>query len=440
MTTRHRRQVPGGSGLPIAGHTPAFIRDAGKLVRDRAERYGPTFRVNVLGREAIVITEPDDVKAMLLDRNDTFSSHGGWDPTIGELFHRGLMLRDFDEHAFHRKVMTAAFRKDALASYVDAMNPIIDQHIRTWSEQTEFLLYPSMKKMILDIASALFIGERPGPETDRVNHAFLDAVTAAISPIRRPLPGTAYRRGMRGRAYLERYFRARVGGRRGTDGSDTFTRLANAVDEDGDALSDQEIVDHMIFLMLAAHDTTTGTLTAMGWELAQRPDWQERLRAEAADIGTFMSHGDESLLTDQDLFFRETMRWYPAVPFIPRVTTRPVDVAGFALDRDRWVVAASLVTHFRTDLWERPFEFEPDRFGPDRAEHRRHTHQYYPFGSGAHTCLGMTLASLQVKAVMTRLLAEYQLTPASPDQDEFFAPVPIPRPASGLPLILRSMH
>jgi cytochrome P450 len=115
--TRALDHLPGEPGWPLVGHTLAFVRDAVGLVDRQRARYGPTFRIRLFGYPTVVVGDPDAVKTVFLDRNRVFSSRLGWAHAIGELFADGLMLRDFEEHRLHRRIMQTAFRAEALREY-----------------------------------------------------------------------------------------------------------------------------------------------------------------------------------------------------------------------------------------------------------------------------------------------------------------------------------
>src|SRR5262249_5502220 len=143
------------------------------------------------------------------------------------------------------------------------------------------LLYPAMKQLTLDLAATAFLGADIGPEVEEINRAFVDMIAAAVAPIRRPLPGTQMSRGVRGRKRIVAYFSEPIPLRGAKPlGDDLFSQLCRATHEDGALLSMQDIIDHMSFLMMAAHDTLTSSLTSFIGELAAHPDWQQKLRDE----------------------------------------------------------------------------------------------------------------------------------------------------------------
>ena len=225
--------------------------------------------------------------------------------------------------------------------------------------------------------------------------------------------------------------------RRAGHGGDMFSRLVRAKSEEGAVLSDADIVDHMVFLMMAAHDTTTSTLTSMTYELAKHPEWQERVREESRALGTAeVGFEDLDKLASLTWVIKETIRRYPPLPVIPRVATRAFDWAGYRVPANAMVVISPIHTHHMAEWWNEPTRFDPERFAPARAEDQRHTHAWIPFGGGPHLCLGMHFADLQIKSIMHQLLLRYRWSvPAG-----YAMPVqqaPISKPLDGLPIDLQ---
>jgi cytochrome P450 len=431
--------LPGRFGLPLLGETLPFIRDAERWATDRFRRHGGVFTSHFMFEPVVIFADPDAAKQVLMDRTEVFSSKLGWDPTIGKLFARGLMLRDFDDHRFHRRIMQAAFRSDAMAGYLDEMHPLVVDAVSRWQGADEVDVYADIKQLTLDIAASVFVGIPPGPEASRLNVDFITTLAASIAPVRWELPGTAMRRGMAARRNLERFFAALIPRHRAAGGTDMLTRLCHAESEDGERFDDQEIIDHMIFLLLAAHDTTTSTLATMAWELAQREDLQETLRTEAAALeGGRVTWEQRNDLPEMDYVFREAMRLHPPVPFIPRRLLADAEIAGASVPAGTMISVSPLLIHRLPDVWSSPLSFDPQRFAPGREEHKAHSHVYVPFSGGAHTCIGMHFAAHMAKAILTEVLLRYRLAPL-PGQTVKIQTVPIPKPRGGLPLRLQTL-
>src|SRR5262249_17954128 len=149
---------------------------------------------------------------------------------------------------------------------------------------------------------------------------------------------------------------------------------------DGERFSDSDIVDHMVFLMMAAHDTTTSTLTSMTYELARHPEWQERLRDESLALGREQIDFDDiDRPAGLPRVVKGTLRPYPPLPVIPRVATESFEWGGYVIPKGAMVIVSPIHTHHMEEWWPDPFRWDPERFSPERAEDERHTHSWVPF-------------------------------------------------------------
>jgi cytochrome P450 len=429
--------VPGDSGRPLVGHTLDFLWRTQALMDDLRARHGANFRMRVFGRPVLILGSPDAVREVLLDKEKNFSSERGWGPSIGELFAGGLMLRDFDDHRINRRIMQSAFRAEAMRAYVDTMNAHIPSAIAGWAR--ELPLYPALKQLTLDLASRIFLGLALGNDSKAVNRAFVAAVAASIATVRQPLlPMTTYGRGLRGRRLLERMFAKLIRERRQNPGTDLLSQLCQAKSDEGERFSDREISDHMIFLMMAAHDTTTSSLSSVVHSLLDNPVWLGRVRDEIRGRGgAQITWDDRASLPVLDRCFDEALRLFPPAPFLPRQPIRACTIAGLDVPADTPIASSALVTHRLPEYWKDASRFDPDRFAPPRAEHTAHSHVYYPFGGGAHVCMGLHFARIQVKAVLSALLSRYDLKTPRPVRARRLAAVPIPFPRDGLPVVLQ---
>lgn len=434
---RHPHGLPGDGGRTQVRDTLQQLHDMHGFLRSGRERFGPNFAHGYFGFVPFAVGEPDLVRELLLDRGSNFSSRMGWDFAIGRLFEGGLMLRDFDDHRAQRNIMQSAFRPAAMRGYLDIINPIINDAVEKRSSELSFRFYPAAKQLGLRIAAELLLGvSLDARQGRRISRAFIDAVRAAVAIVRRPVPPNRYWRGMRGRAFLKRYFTSQIEERRRSQRTDMFSELCRATDENGDRLTDEEIAQHMIFVVLAAHDTTASAVTTSIWALGKHSDWQDRIRAEMMGHSSpMMRYEDLDSLVETDWVFKEAIRMQPPVPFMMRRTVRDVQLGPYALPKNLTVAPVSLITHYLPEWWTEPERFDPLRFSPDRAEHKQHPGLYYPFGGGAHMCLGVHLASMQAKAFLYQFLRRYQVNLRGRRATRFQV-VPIPHPVGGLPVQL----
>ncbi len=438
------KPVVGDRGLPVLGHIIEMLRGGPDYLLFLYNTKGPVVFGDSPVLPGVAALGPDAAQVIYSNRNKDYSQRG-WVPVIGPFFHRGLMLLDFDEHMFHRRIMQEAFVRSRLVGYVEQMDQVVSQVVRNdWvANDPRFLLYPAMKKLTLDIASMVFMGHEPGSDHElvtKVNDAFTITVRAGNAVIRTSVPPFKWWRGLRARHLLEDYFRERVAEQRRKPGTDLLSVLCQTEDEDGNRFSDDDIVNHMIFLMMAAHDTSTTTTTAMAYHLAADPEWQQRCRDESDRLGDGPLD-IESLekLESLDLVMKESIRLVTPVQWAMRQTVRDTELLGYFLPKGTHVIAYPGMNHRLPELWTDPLTFDPDRFTEPRNEHKRHRYAFTPFGGGVHKCIGMVFGQLEIKIIMHRLLRRYQLELPRPGYQANWDYQSIPAPKDGMPIILRPL-
>ncbi len=434
------REIPRTSLLERLDWLRRFRNDALTLTRSLHRKYGSVVLQDVRIGRTVNLFGPDANRFLLVDAADRLSAKRSWEAIMGQIFGGGVMLRDGDDHKHHRRIMQVAFRQGALKGYLERMHPLIDDRVEEWSRGRALLAFPAIKRLTLLLAWEIFVGESlDGEETGRLNHAFEAEVAASMSLIRLPIPGLEFHEGRKGRRALSDYFRSRIPDRRATESPDMLSRLCHAESDEGERFSDTEIVDHMNFLMMAAHDTTTSTLTSMAYQLAVHPEWQERVREECRSLGPEpLQFDDQPRLETLGRVFRETLRRHPPLSTIPRVATEDLAFDGHRIPEGSLVAIFPIHTHHMEAWWRDPFRFDPDRFSDERGEHKQHSHLWVPFGGGPHTCLGLRFAEMQVKAIVHRLVQRVRWT--VPDGYEMpIQEAPISKPRDGLPLLIEPL-
>jgi cytochrome P450 len=429
------KHIPGDEGWPIVGKTLQVLADPKGHVEGNAAKYGLVYRTHLFGETSIVLLGPEANELVLFDQAKLFSSTHGWEIVLGRLFPRGLMLLDFDEHRLHRRALSVAFKSGPMKSYLAQLDRGIARRVAQWKTRPgELLVYPAMKQLTLDLAATAFLGADIGPEVDEIMRAFVDMIAASVAVVRRPLPGTQMARGVAGRKRIIAYFSEQIPIRRAKGGGDLFSQLCQATHEDGALLSNQDIIDHMSFLMMAAHDTLTSSLTSFVGELAANPEWQHKLRDEVAALGL---EGCAAISFDQleampltEMAFKEALRIKPPVPSMPRRAVRDFSFKGFAVPGGTLIAINPLFTHHMAEIWPEPDRFDPLRFTED-AQRNRHRFAWVPFGGGAHMCLGLHFAYMQAKCFARHFLQNLEVS-MPPGYRADWQMWPIPKPRDGL--------
>jgi len=432
ISSRDISHIPGEDGWPLIGTTLRSLRDPPGYGRHLVENYGKVFRVNSFGSPNVGLIGAEANELMLFDRGKLFSSEQGWGPILNMLFPRGLMLLDFDHHRMDRRALGIAFKPAPMRGYLQQMQDIFAAQLPAWTGEMQF--YPAVKQLTLDVAAESFLGIELGPEADRINKAFVDMVQASVGAVRRPLPFTKMGRGVAGRKYLIDYFGPQIEERRHKENRmDMFSQFCRVRREDGEYMSDGELIDHINFLMMAAHDTITSSATSLVWLLAANPDWQEKLRAEClaiAPAGATLTHDDLDKFELTEMALKEALRMIPPVPSIPRRALRDFEFMGYHIPAGTPVSISPPFVHMMEEYWDEPDTFDPMRFTADKVK-TRHKYAWVPFGGGAHMCLGLHFAYMQIKLLMHSLLTTRRIEIADGYTPEWQA-WPIPFPKDGL--------
>jgi cytochrome P450 len=440
--------IPGDDGWPIVGSTITILRDPVGTVAANYKKYGPVYRSRVFGYRSVALLGPEANELVLFDRDRLFSSAGGWGPVLDLVFPRGLMLMDFDEHRMHRKALGVAFKPGPMKAYLGELNEGITRRISEWhlggpgqGGGTDMKFYPAIKQLTLDLAATSFLGGGLANEADRINKAFIDMVAASIGVVRSPIPGTQMYRGVQGRKVISEVFGREIPKRRNGTGTDLFTELCKATKDDGSLLNEQEIIDHMSFLMMAAHDTLTSSITSLVYLLGKNPAWQDKLREEMLALklpkGAPLPYERLGELELTEMAFQEAMRINPPVPSIPRKAVRDFSFKGFDIPAGTRVAINPLFVHHMPEIWPEPKKFDPLRFSVE-AVRNRHKFAWVPFSGGAHMCLGLHFAYMQAKVFFHHLLTTSRIV-IDKDYAPAWAVWPIPKPRDGLSIRLERL-
>ncbi|MGW6696248.1 cytochrome P450 [Nocardia sp. NPDC055049] len=433
------RPIMGDYGVPVIGHAIPAMSDSLDFARRRFDKYGPVHWVGIAGRSVVMVAGPEATEEVLADRDKVYSAQRGYTFFIGPFFHGGILLRDFEEHRYHRRILQQAFTRPRLVGYLDITSPAIARGMREWTPNRDFQLYPAAKHLLLSLSSEVFMGANLGSEAAGLERAFIDAVRGGQALVRTNLPGGLWARGLRGRAVLEDYCRRELPAKRAGNGEDLFSVLCRTASEEGHTFTDQDIVDHLIFVLLGAHDTSTIAVSMMGYQLGLHPEWQDRLRSESQALGKeSLDYADLDRLPTLELVFKEILRMYSPVGQQIRETVRDTAIQGQFVPADTLVMIGSYSAMRQARWWNDPDVFDPERFTTERHEDKAHRYTWAPFGGGAHKCIGLYFGGMTVKAIMHRMLLNYRWTvPADYTPPMGWATGPIP--LDGLPIRLEHL-
>lgn len=430
--------IPGNVKLPFIGSTIEFARDINNELVKNWVKYGNVFKIRVIGEHIVVLIGPEANKLMLHDDQDSFLSKDGWKFILGDLFTDAIMLTDGEEHTRYRRIMQSAFHKEPMTGYLKVIEEEVVQFIENEIniKRGKILVYPTMVRLTMKIAGRLFFGLdfKPNQLNDII------AVTeASMAPVRYDIPFTLYAKGLQARRNLTEFYRNIIRDKRNNPGEDMFSQMCVAKSENGESFTDEEIINQMIFLMMASHDTTTSSLTSLIYETAKNPKWQDALREEA---NHFYNQGDMEYqrlkeLKVTQMVLNETLRLHPPLIVVPRYAIKDFTFEGKYIPKNTKVAFYIYGTHVMKEIYENPMKFDPGRFDECRNEHKKHPMAFIPFGAGRHVCIGKYFAEMESKIFISNFVRKYKWTVPANYTMKYLPP--LNKPHDGLPVSIEKI-
>jgi cytochrome P450 len=430
--------LPGHKGLPFIGDALPFLKNTLQYMRRCHKKYGDVFWTHIGPTPALHLVDADAVKLLTIDPDKNFSANKGYEGTLSSFFPDGLLLKDFSDHRMHRRIMQSAFKNVMLEQYMSQIHDIIRLHVHQWQGK-DIVFVTSMKDCLLEVGSKIFLGMELGEDSKRINRSFIDMAHGCTTPFRLRIPGTTYYNAVKGYEFISRRFLDQIPSKRQSDSTDMFSLFCKETQDDGSYFSDDDIVHHINFLLFAAHDTTTSTLSGMMYQFMQNPEWLEICRKEVQALDKDkLTFADLDQLTNVGYCFREVLRLCPPVVGLGRRCIREFEFKGHRVPANTMVSASSILVHRDPKFFTNPDDFDPLRFAPGREEHKAHSFAWSPFGGGAHKCIGLHFAEMLVKVAMFEMLRSSDFEATAPPSDYTY--LPFPKPVNNLPLRVSSLQ
>ncbi|MFZ0041367.1 MAG: cytochrome P450 [Solirubrobacteraceae bacterium] len=412
MTTT--TSLPPGPPLPRVLQTAAFMIGGARFLEACRRRYGDAVTLGTLFDERFVMVfDPELVKQIF--QGSAHRLHAGeanalLGPILGQ---RSVLVLDGAEHMRQRKLMLPPFHGQRMLAHTQTMRDYADAEIDGWPVGEPFTMLASMQSLTLGVILQTVFGFVPGAEQDELR----TRLRAMIEPISRPRGLMMMAFVLRGRSdgkavqefedrkrAVDEILYAEIERRRAEpdlgERDDVFSALLQARDEEGAGLTDQEVRDELLTLLLAGHETTA---TGLAWTF-------DLLLHDARVAGRARERDPEYL----DALVKESLRIRPVIPGIGRVVREePFALNGYTIPAGMEINPSIRVIHRRGDLYPDPGRFVPERFlGADSPD----TYTWVPFGGGTRRCLGAAFALTEMRIVLDRVLERCALRAADPSR------------------------
>ncbi len=390
-----------------------MVRPQQFLVRQR-ERFGDVFTVQVIDDHPLVVLgDPEDIRTIFTGSAEAM--HAGEANTLLEpvLGSRSILLLDEAEHLRQRRLLLGPFHGERMLRYDAIMAEAAERELATWPEGETIEILPRMQAITLEVIMRAVFGIEAGLELERLR-VLLRRMLHETTNIRQMalslMLGPESER-MRGRLREvldpvdDELYRVIAEHRDAPDleqREDILSMLLLARDEDGEPMTDEELRDELMTLLLAGHETTASSLSWAFEQLTHQPQTLERLTEE------LRGGGAEPYA---EAVIQETMRLRPVLPIVVRLLKEPITVGQgrFRLPAGTRVAPAILLVHLRDDIYPDPYEFRPERF----IETPPGTYTWIPFGGGMRRCVGSAFAQFEMRAVMRAVLTNFDLEAAA---------------------------
>ncbi|MBE9204975.1 cytochrome P450 [Nostoc sp. LEGE 06077] len=423
---------PGSFGLPVVGETLSFLADL-NFAEKRYQRYGAIFKTHILGRPTVAMIGPEAVEFVLSSHIENFSWREGWPENFKVLLGESLFLQDGEEHRRNRRLMMPALHGPALANYVTTMDKITCNYLKQWQTKQEFTWFEEFKKLTFDIASQLLLGTSSSEEVIRLSGLFSNLTNGFFALNTLPLPFTTFSKAIASRNQILDHVAQVVKARQQNPSKDVLSLLIQATDEDGNNLSEKEIIVQAVLLLFAGHETTTAMLTWFATELALHPEILHRAREEQLQLAQSGSLTLEQLgkMPYLDQILWEVERLHPPVAGGFRGIVKEFEYDGYYVPAGWQLYYSILTTHNLAEIYPEPERFDPERFSPQRQEHKQYPFSLIGFGGGPRVCIGVAFAKMEMKIVAAHLLRSYDWE-ILPNQSLATVRIPTNRPKDGL--------
>ena len=412
---------PNLSPLQRTLRTWKFIFSPLSAMEERYSEYGDVFRTNSNSLfPFIYFCNPKAIQQIFTADPDTFTS-GGTNGILQYYVGRNsLLLQDGDRHKRQKKLLMPPFHGDRMRKYGDLIYNITSNVISNWKIEQPFPIRKLTQEISLKvILRAVFGLDQQGKSYEKLRVLMSDLLDSMSSPLSSTFlffnflrkdwgPWSPWGRFLRKKQELHELIIAEIqtAKKEGNHRDDILSLLLEARDEAGNAMSDEEIKDELLTMLLAGHETTASALAWALYWIDMIPSVGEKLMAELATIPNDSDQVAITKLPYLSAICQETLRIYPiAMNAFPRVVQKPIEIMGYQLEPGMVAIVPIYLTHHREDIYPEPKQFKPERF----LERQFSPYEYLPFGGGSRRCIGSAFALFEMKLVLTTILSRWEL-------------------------------
>jgi cytochrome P450 len=418
MNTRATRRPPGPKGLPILGSLLEFRRDLLGYYLEWARDYGDAVSLNLAGWQIVMLNNPDYAEYVLVRNHRNFIKFPRFFRHVDAIFGQGLLTSEGEFWHRQRRLAAPAFHAQRVAGYGDTMVHHTQRMLAGWRPGDVREVHTEMMEVTLRIAAKTLFDAEVNADVAELGQAF-DALAHEIAKrVRRPwripdaIPTPGNIRYLRGVRRVDQLVNAIISERQRDNGDrgDLLSMLMLARDDEGKAMTQRQLRDEVITLLLAGHETTALALSWTWYLLAQHPQADAKLAAELRDVlgGRAPTASDLPRLRYIEQVVTEAMRIYPPAWTIGREALADCEIGGYHIPAGTTVIISPWVSHRNPRYFADPVAFRPERWDNGFAD-TLPRFAYIPFGGGPRICIGNRFAMMETILVLATVAQRFHL-------------------------------
>lgn len=414
---------------------------------ERMAKEGDAVKFRVLHQTLHLLTHPDHFRHVLVDRVKNYRKQTRGYVLMRGMVRNGLLTSEGSYWQRQRRLAQPAFHKHRIAAFGDTMVRIAEETRGRWTDGARIDVAHEMMEATLRIVTLTLLSRDSQGEANRVGDALSEGLEHITYRTKTPwappqwFPTPANRRFTRAVSTLDEVVFGIIRERRqagpAPGAEDLLDMLIGSVDEEtGETMTDEQLRDEILTIMLAGHETTAMSLTWTLHLLAQNPDAEARLLAEIDGVlgSRTATMADLPALPYADRVVQESLRLYPPAWILARRAEENDDFDGVHIAKGDWVFLSPYITQRRPDFWPDPERFDPDRFLPEKVA-ARNRYAWMPFIAGQRKCIGDQFALMEARLILVTLLQQWRFRSA-PGHIAKAEPLLTLRPRGGMPMVL----
>lgn len=443
--------APGPKGIPFLGNLLEMRRDPMGLLMCSTEKYGGIVKLQLGPQFAFLLTKPDYLKHVYLDHSKNYLKQTKAWKVFQLIFGQGLLTSEGELWRKQRKLMQPSFHRERIAGFVEVMKRTTQSMLEDWSKfenKKSFDLASEMMALTLEIVGETLLGTKMKHQAKGIAEAlpiileFTIYRTTRIVSLPLSFPTPKHREFKRALKLLRDVARKVIQDRISSqqENADLLSMLMAARDEvTGEGMSDEELLDEVMTIFLAGHETTANAMTWAFYLLSQHPEVEVQIREELAKVlqGRAVQFEDLPKLNYLERVIKEVLRLYPPAWFMGRLAMEDDVIDGYAIPKNSIVFLSPYVTQHQAEYWSEPEKFNPDRFLPENFS-KQHRYSYIPFGAGPRQCIGNHFAMMEMQVILAMILQKYHLSLA-PGHEVAMDPQITLRPKDGMKMQLHKV-